>query len=73
MLVSNENQYFIIPQETATNGNSSQKEMKFGNDEPTRIFRNFVHFFVKYRQYAEDLQKLGKTMDPVIERFFKVT
>ena len=46
--------------------------MSFGDDTPTRIFRNILSYLIRYKIYAEKSQKEGQRMDPQIERYFKL-
>ena len=48
---------FGLPKEEAKDGNVASRAMSFGDDFNTRIFRNFVAFMIKYKQYAESQQK----------------
>ena len=49
------------------------RAMSFGEDFPTRKFRSFLSYMIKYKLYAEENQKAQTLMDPKIERFLKIS
>lgn len=63
---------FTLPKKQEGQGKSAGRAMSFGDDFNTRVFRNFVDFMIKYKMYAEYLQKNNWYLDPQIERFLKV-
>ena len=65
---------FNLPKEEAKEGIkvAGNRAMSFGDDFSTRVFRNFVDFMIKYKIYAEHIQKTKSLMEVPIERFFKV-
>ena len=48
---------FALPKEEAKDGNIASRQMSFGDDFNTKVFRNFVSFMIKYKMYAEFVQK----------------
>ena len=46
-----------MPKEDAKDGNIASRSMAFGNDYSTRKFRSFVSLMIKYKLYAEFIQK----------------
>jgi len=62
---ANEKGYcFILPKEEAKDGNEASRQMIFGDDLNTRIFRIFVAFMIRYKLYAENQQRDENYMDP---------
>lgn len=48
---------FTLPKEEAKDGNIASRAMSFGEDFNTRVFRNFVSLMIKFKIYAEFVQK----------------
>ena len=48
---------FALPKEEAKDGNIASRQMSFGDDFNTKVFRNFVSFMIKYKMYAEFVQR----------------
>ena len=48
---------FSLEKEEAKEGNMASRVMSFGEDYNTRKFRVFVSFMIKYKLYAEELQR----------------
>jgi hypothetical protein len=44
---------FQLPKEEGKDGKSGNRAMSFGDDQPTRIFRNTVSYLIRYKIYAE--------------------
>ena len=64
---------FTLPRQEATGAERASRAMSFGDDYNTRFFRTFVSNMIKYKLYAEHVQKEDRqTMEPALERFLKV-
>jgi len=63
---------FTLPKEENKDGNVASRAMSFEGDFNTKIFRLFVSFMIKYKLYAEEMQRQGKFIDPHVERFMKI-